>query len=137
MPESDPFELVRVRTATGIETNVSRGAAEASSDLEILDEPAQVAFGKPRSATRAMSGRRHTKPYRDLTVSVLKAEIEKRNEVLPDEAKLPVSGNKPDLVKALEQADAAGAGTPDSAADDAADTEAVTESADETKEQNP
>ena len=45
-------DLVRVRTKTGIETNVSRLVAEDSEDLTILDEPAQVAFGRPRVATR-------------------------------------------------------------------------------------
>lgn len=54
-------ELVRVRTKTGVETNVSRSVAEKSSDLEILDEPAQVSFNKPRSATR--TGGRRPKPH--------------------------------------------------------------------------
>lgn len=45
-------ELVRVRTKSGVETNVSRVVAENSDDLTILDEPAQVAANRPRPATR-------------------------------------------------------------------------------------
>lgn len=54
-PQADPprtNELVRVRLASGIETNLPRLVAEDNDDIEILDEPAQVAFGKPRTATR-------------------------------------------------------------------------------------
>lgn len=53
------------------------------------------------------SGGEDATGYEAKTVAELKAEIAGRNEGREDEAKIPASGNKPDLVAALEADDAA------------------------------
>lgn len=54
-------ELVRVRTASGIETNVAPSVAKSSSDLTVLrDVDPQPAYGKALRPTR--SGGRRAKP---------------------------------------------------------------------------
>lgn len=76
------------------------------------DVPADVAKRIDNPKAWAEAPKSDEGPYAGLKVGDLKAEIERRNEGREDEAKLPASGNKAELLAVLV-ADDASADDPD------------------------
>ena len=81
-------DLVRVRL-NGVEKNVGRAFAEAN-DLEVLDESAYSAAGRPRRTTRV--GGRPRKPH--TSVAELVAEKKKATPVSTEKAVTPASNER-------------------------------------------
>lgn len=96
--------LVRVKTENG-EATVGAGFAKRHN-LDVLKKPATDGRGRALPAKPKADLAPAKTGYDALTIADLKAEIEKRNAVLDQDAQIPTSGNKPDLVAALEANDA-------------------------------
>ena len=98
-------DFVQVKLENGGQAVVAASFAERH-DLKVLDKPATDSRGKPLPPKSPADLEPATAPgYDSLTVAELKAAIEQRNAVRDEDAQIPTSGNKADLVAALEATD--------------------------------
>lgn len=101
-------EYVRVRLPNGVQKSLPADhPAVTAEDVEILDKPAlDPVTGAIRPdkvpALPAATG----DGYESMTVPALKDEIDKRNTGREPEQQIAATGNKPDLIAALQADDA-------------------------------
>lgn len=101
-------EFVSILQDAESETVVSVTEAFASAiGAEVLDLPALDDAGRPLPPRRRAAAEDEQLGYEAQTVDELKAEIDRRNEGRGEDAidRIPKTGNKADLVAALEADD--------------------------------
>lgn len=98
-------EFVRVKLENGGNATVSASFAD-HHDLKALDKDATDERGKPLAPKPPAHLEPTVQGYDTLTVPALRAAIDQRNAVLDEDSQIPTSGNKADLVAALEANDA-------------------------------
>ncbi|WP_426243687.1 SAP domain-containing protein [Nocardioides sp. LHG3406-4] len=97
-------DFVRVELENGARASVPAGFA-ARHNLQALKD-ARATDGRGRALPATPPAPVAAGAYDDHTVDQLRAEIKRRNGERPDAADhIPASGNKADLVKALEADD--------------------------------